>query len=451
MDAVSFLELYFSKLTKDDFNKTPVLTSFYNYFKKSSKTDMFPCYIDFIIRNKDFESNDDRNEYLDDLYKKLVKDIAGNDSLTDGRFKLNKAHSLSVLHKYICDSSIITYEDPSQSGTIEDEQFRNDTIVNIEHEIIGDGRVLPEVNRDAELNKRSKLMNIWRDTEDKCRKLCDDESMMQALSKIYHIDTSMFARRISSIMTSPDTQFLYESGKIGEERPKSYIPVIQLDAAYSNASYNTIVRVINADPVFEVKAKAKSVYICAGSAMVQGGNADQGLSVTESTLYLTTTYSIGISKALHSYPMAKTHVLLCPNVLVFKDEEYKTVSIDNYKRISVLCAPSLWRPKLTNKTMSNLSELNAADYIYHVDTRYESRDRYNFVRQTLSNVFEIALFRGYDTVVLDDRGICDNVLPCHETATILRDVINTYKGRFCEICICVTNPIIFNIYKQYIA
>ena len=108
-------------------------------------------------------------------------------------------------------------------------------------------------------------------------------------------------------------------------------------------------------------------------------------------------------------------------------------------------------PKLTNKSISNLSELNATDYIYHVDTKYESRDRYNFVRQTLLNVFEIALFRGYDTIVLDDRGICDNVLPCHETAVILRDVINTFKGRFCEITVCVTNPIIFNIYKQYIA
>jgi hypothetical protein len=463
MDNTKFLIAYFSKLNKKDFADDKFLKSFYNYFKKSLNTDLFSCYIGYITRNTEFENNNDRIEYIEDLYKRIVDDILNRTvktpSLTDivlkspkveepaqdAPIKLSKSASLAVLSKYICDSSIITYEDPNQdiSNTIEDEIFRNDTTHNIEKEILQDGRVMPKGKKDTELNNRNHLMNIWRETEDKCNVICHDAQMQQMLSKIYYIDVSLFNTKQSTITTIADNPTAVMEAEKNNKKYISLIPITTLNAVYSNKLYKTKIRIYNSDPVFESKIRLKSAYICAGSGMVQGGNADQGLSVTESMLYLTTSYSIASTKAVHSYPLLKNHVLVCPNVLVFKDLQYKTLPMPEYKRISVICAPSPWRPKLNN-TNGDTPDL------FDVKTKYMYKDKFNDARQYLANVFEVALYRGYDTIILDDRGICDNLLPCHETAIMVRDVINMYKDRFEEIIIAITNITIYNIYKQYI-
>ena len=387
------------------------------------------------------------------LAKKQNKEICVADQVsqnTDLKIKLSKMDSLKILSQYICDSGIITYEDPDRdpsqlSGTIEDEVFRNNTTQNIEKEIISDGRSMPVVKKDAELNNRNFLMNIWRETENKCNVICDDLQTHQTLSKIYYIDASAFKSRQSAITTIADNPAAVAEAIAKKTNYVSAVPIMPLSAVYSNNNYNTKIRLLNSNPVFESKIRLKSVYICAGSSMVQGGNADQGLSVTESTLYLTTTYSIALTKALHCYPLLKHHILVCPNVLVFKDLQYKSLTMQEYKRISVICAPSSWRPRIVNKT-NNDTPID----LYDTNTKYENRDVYNDVKQHLSNVFEVALYRGYDTIILDDRGICDNLLPCHETVIIVRDVINMFRGRFEEVIIAISNNTIYNIYKQYI-
>jgi hypothetical protein len=494
MDSIEFLKVYFAKLTEKDFNAYPETLAFYNYFKRASKSDMFSCFIDFITRNKEFDNAIERNKYLDKLYKTLANDIItykpSENADDDGPVKkvmgptrggtaenrmlkeqaeqagipwvqyglktgppakqsdkliLNKEASLNVLRRYICDSSVIIYEPPPQTDVIEEDTFRDDIAHIIEADINEDGRKMPTGTKNTELSKRILRMNVWRDTEEKCKNLCKDAQMMQSLSKIYHIDLSLFSARRSYVMTMPDS-----TNGDDDTAKNSKMPVIQLDAVYSNMTYKTIIRVLNSDPVFEAKIRPKSAYICAGSGMVQGGNADQGLDVVESRLYLTTTYSIGLSNALHSYPLNKNYVLVCPNVLVFKDLSYNTVQLNDYKRISVICAPSPWRPKLSNPNMPDLSNIDGFDYLYDSNTKYTLIEKYNFVKQNLYNTFELALFRGYDTIILDDRGITDNVLPCHDTAIIMRDVINMFKGRFCEIVIAITNPQIYKIYRQYI-
>lgn len=183
--------------------------------------------------------------------------------------------------------------------------------------------------------------------------------------------------------------------------------------------------------------------------MVQGGNADQGINVQESMLYNTSTYSVGIAKALHAYPLSINHAILCPNVLIFKDSKYQDLPMNKYQRIAVLCAPNKWRPKLVNHKHKDLSDLSPADYIYDVQTTFESKEMYFDLAKSFSNTLEMALFFGYDTIVLDDRAIEDNNAPAHLMAKMMREVINVHNSRFNEIIIAVNKACVFNVFKYY--
>lgn len=478
MASEKFLVKFFSKLIKEDFKNDSFLSAFYRFYKKSKSTDLFQCYIDYVLRNREFQDDNERDNALIELYDEIKDKILFKDEeestdlgfVTDaertgvhekqklqemkkkkvpttvlpqkGAVKVNKAKAMRVLSDFIKQSSIITYEDPHEISNEQDEKFRDSTQANIVDEILHiDGRELPAPEPDIEFGKRSDMMNIWRDTESKCKKLCEEPSLDLLVSKLFFIDTKQFSTRPSKITT-------VEMAEVEELLPKE-----QFVANYSKMKYNTIVKLTNTIPIEEAiqraRQKIKTIYICSGSQMVQGGNADQGINVQESMLHMTSTYSVGISKALHAYPLTESQILLCPNVLVFKDTKYQELPMNKYQRIAVMCCVNKWRPKLLNPKFADLSNEEPKKYLYDTKTTFENATTYINLATAFSNTLETALFFGYDTIILDDRAIEDNNAPAHLMAKMIREVLNIYNGRFKEVIIAVNKAASFNIFRHY--
>lgn len=502
MSAEKILRKFFSKLTKKDFAKDVFLKAFYKFFKKVKSEDLFECYIDYITRTQDFADSSERQDALDSLYADIAnaiiyKDLNADTSIgfvtdkernesknrhehveppvkssksktktkseptnsapkptlttslsvsehvetsinpvkfvrPEGVIKLNKAKTLEVLSGFIQKSSIITYKDPGEVSTEQDQVFRDNAADNIVLEICGDGRVLPPAEKDIEFGKRVDMMNIWRDTEEKCQKLCEDPTADMIISKLFFINTAQLLNHPDKIET------------ITMKEINDILPVETFIACHTRKKYQTVIKLTNTLPITEVISRAekkiKTLYICAGSQMVQGGNADQGLNVSESLLYLTSTYSVGIAKALHAYPLTLDQVILCPNVLVFKDANYKPLPVSKYQRIAVMCAPNKWRPAITGKSPED---------IYDAKTGFSDKELQATLIKSIAGFLETALFFGYDTVVLDDRAIEDNGAPAHATAKMLRDVLGTFNGRFNEVTIAVSKAASFNVFRHY--
>ena len=485
MSSEKFLKKFFVKLSKEDFDRDEFLTAFYKLYKKlkstglfkSKTTGLFKCYIDHISRNRDFKTEEEKTTALNELYNDIrdhilykdentstdagfvtdVERVASNqrhgeegtivhtagpvapEPIKTGPIKVNKSKALRVLSTFIKQSSIITYEDPTEISNEHDEAFREFTQGDIVYGIINfDGREMPVPQPDAEFGKRSDMMNIWRDTETKCKKLCEDPGLDLLLSKVFFIDTESHTNNMQLVST-------VEMPEINE-----ILPVEKFLANYSKIKYNTVVKIVNEAPLGETyiraQQKIKTLYICAGSQMVQGGNSDQGLDVQESMLYMTSSYSIGISKALHAYPLSTKQLLLCPNVLVFKDIKYQDLPMNRYQRIAVMCCPNKWRPNIVNNSVDSTEVKNI---IYEAKTIYKLDKDYSRLAKSFADALETALFFGYDTIVLDDRAIEDNNAPAHATAKMMKDVINTFNGRFREVVIAINKAASFNVFRHY--
>jgi hypothetical protein len=488
MSSEKFLKKFFVKLTVDDFNKDEFLTAFYKLYKslkckglfKSKTTGLFKCYIDYIMRNKEFKTEEEKTTALNELYTEIHDYILYKDenASTDAGFvtkeertasnqrhgeteensvtsevpkyiapvdqeikksvRVNKSKAMRVLSMFIKQSSIITYEDPNEISNEHDETFRDFTQEDIVYGIINfDGRELPAPQPDIEFGKRSDMMNIWRDTEAKCKELCEDPKLDMLVSKVFFIDTKQYTFPLVQVSTVTMPEI------------NEILPVETFIACYSKLRYNTVVKLVNNFPLSEAylraQQKIKTLYICTGSQMVQGGNSDQGLDVQESLLYMTSSYSIGISKALHAYPISTYQLLLCTNVLVFKDVKYKELPISQYQRVAVMCCPNKWRPSIVNSAIDENDKM----FIYDPKTVYKNDKDYAYIAKSFSNALETALFFGYDTIVLDDRAIEDNVAPAHATAKMMKDVINTFNGRFKEIIIAINRASAFNVFRHY--
>ncbi len=487
MSSEKFLKKFFLKLTKDDFCEDTFLAAFYKLYKKlkstglfkSKTTGLFKCYIDYIIRNQEFKTEEEKVNALNELYDNILDHILYKEEdasvdagfvtnkeraesnqrhgnieeqtpapsepvvpiirtpLKKGKIKLNKAKALRILSMFIKQSSIITYEDPTEISNEHDETFREFTQADIVDGIINfDNRTLPLPQPDIEFGKRSDMMNIWRQTEAKCKELCEDSVLDMLVSKVYFIDTQQVTRNMPQMVTVTIPEI------------NEILPVETFVATYSRLSYNTIVKLVNSHPLDETLARAqqkiKTLYICAGAQMVQGGNADQGLDVQESPLYMISSYSIGISKALHGYPLSTKQVLICPNVLVFKDTKYQELPMSKWQKIAVMCCPNKWWPKLSN---AHIGDEDAR--LYDPRTIYEDNKEYVSLAKSFSNALETALFFGYDTIVLDDRAIEDNKAPAHVTAKMMKDVIGLFNGRFREIVVAVNKSASFNVFRHY--
>lgn len=534
MSAEKFLKSFFNKLVPKDFQKDKFLEAFYKFyfkekhpttfkkiidgkaskakfletadklFEKTKHKTLFPCYIEYLVRNKQFQTQEEKENAYDELYKSIVDEIK-----SDGRpkeefsvfdremakpfinsnkevvskttkkkkkiietpteptsstepvnpkapFKLNKSKALSILSNYIEQSSIITYEDPEQVVFKEDQDFRENTTSNIEVEILADGRSLPEPKKDVVFGQRNDMMNIWKDTEKKCHKLVGIEynekgeriepeevsPLSNIIGKLWFIDLSQFINEDQTIRPDSITT-------VDEKEVRDLLPVEKFMPEYTSNQYQTVVKLVNNHPVEETvniaKQKIRCLYIMGGSQMISGGNADQGIDVTESMIFLTSTYSYALEKALHAYPLSLSHALLCPQVLVFKDAKYTILPSNKWQRIAVMNAPTKFRPS-TNLKDQATTEFD--ERLYNSSTEMSKSDA-NKIRNTLMAALEAALFFKYDSIILDDRGIDDNWLAAHHTAKIIKEVVGKFNGRFRSISIAVSKSKVFKVFRLY--
>ena len=79
MSSEKFLVKFFEKLTKSDFKKDPFLLAFYKFFKKSQSQDIFRCYSDYVLRNREFADNNERINVLKELYDEIRNEILFKD------------------------------------------------------------------------------------------------------------------------------------------------------------------------------------------------------------------------------------------------------------------------------------------------------------------------------------------------------------------------------------
>jgi hypothetical protein len=147
------------------------------------------------------------------------------------------------------------------------------------------------------------------------------------------------------------------------------------------------------------------------------------------------------------YPLSRNTILLCPIVLVLKNEEFKELPNKTLRKISVLCAPSVrtWKPTLVSPSDRNTDVQD----IYLNDVTYKDKNVEIKVLKELLGVLETCLFFGYDTIVIDDQAVEEHCLPVHTTAKLLQKAINSVKGRFKEIIIAISNNNVYNVFAQY--
>jgi hypothetical protein len=444
MSAEKILIKIFNSITEDDFKKDKFLEEVYKCWKKESRnysdSSLFEFYIEFLIRNKSYNNNE-KIEELNKLYKEIVNAIINTDEVNVGFIKqkeatiekkkiiLDKEQSIKILSDFVQQSSIITEseieleEENIKINDIINEMVNGSKYVDIHgNEIKEEARVIPKPKPDQIFKRRNDIMNIWRDTESKCQELKRVEAMSNLINKIYFIDTEYINKNLSYIQTIT--------------MPELVLPEETIKSLYTGNVYNTVFKLINNMPISEtinkVKERVKSIYILSGSQMVLGGNADQGIETNESDVYLTSTYSSAIDKILHAFPLQLNQVVICPKVLVFKNFEYKLLPASQWEKIVVMNSPCKFRPKLDDSG----NFINATD-----------KEQF---KKSLNNSIELALFFGYDTIILDDRGIQDNDLPAKICINIIKDVMEDFHGRVKEFIICIKDVNIYNLFKKYL-
>jgi hypothetical protein len=483
MSSEKFLIKLFDKFTESDFHTDEFLSSFYKFFKKEKSDNLFLCYTEYLTRNLTFTDTNHKLTTLKNMYDEIKYSILYKDEddintgfidqkerkeNTDRRLlsvnsishvhsdvpvnsgtpvpknkstvKLNKAKALRILSTFI-NQSYITYDRHEENTTKEDQEYRECATDIILDEIKNlDGRVLPLAKKDTLFGKRVDMLNVWHDTENKCKELTADVKLTMLISKLFFIDVFQLQNKQPKI----STVFLKEICDI--------LPQESFNACYTNNKYKTIISLSNSHPIDVTIArssqKIKTLYICAGSQMISGGNSDQGIDVAESMLYLTSTYSVGIEKSLHAFPLEMGQVLLCPNVLVFKNTNYVIQPVQKWQRIAVMNAPSKWRPKLCNTTI-DISEQKDDIDIYDLKTSFVNKDDIINTKALITGMMEAALFYGYDTVILDDRAIEDNRLPAYMIAKIIKEELTKFDGRFKEVVICANKANSFNVFRCF--
>lgn len=390
--------------------------------------------------------------------------------------KLDRKHAINVLSDFIKASNIVTNETPDEDKTQHDEDFRNATTENILRELKEAGIIIPKPKKDINFNRRNAMLEIWRDTEHKCIKFIKNDVLANVLKMVYFIDgmdankqtlKTLECKDVSIIESDTSSSLLMAPGR---KKPKpvpiklkyeqdpetvifkdSYLPVETIYSRATHKKYDTIVNIVNSSPLSNIMEKTakkiSSVYICSGSQIVPGGNADQGIETNESVLYYASSYHLCIEKAQMAYPLSNTQMLVMPNILVFKnhlDPKYNMLPPTSGQKISVIMSPPVYRPE-TNIPEQEKHILDKK--LYLPITKYKNITK---ITNRFIAMFNAALFFGYDTVIIDDQGVEDFWLPVHHTAEILNEVIKQFKQKFKEIIIAVEKKHIFTIYKKII-
>lgn len=483
-ESEKYLIKVFSTLQKKDFYKkkddgTAVdqfLYGFYKSFRKEKSDNIFDYYIEYITRNVEFAENE-REQKLCNLYDEikdsLLTDVVDKRAVDDfgktainpyGEMKdsgtvkktvkvLKKSKVLAVISLFIQQSSILVNENVDDTITTQEQEVHDDTAVAIMKEIakkVKKGKMtLPEPKPDLVFGQRNEMLNIWQNTYQRIEELKESQkALVKILKKIYYVDSTHLLDKQPEYVDSEElsTDFPLNGQRVVE----IILPSERFTNCYTNTQYSTIIKLSNNHPIEETtmrcRAKNKTIYICSGSQNICGGNADQGLDNAESMLYMTSSYSLSLSKALHAYPLKRTDVIVMPNVLVFKNTSYEQEKdLSKWQRIAVMNAPCVYTPQ------TNLEDQIRTEFDERLllPTTKFSDMVVGRVKNGLKSAIETALFFGYDSIVLDDRGIFDNWLPAHHVALIIKDVIFGYRGRVKEFVICAEKSKIFNVFRYH--
>jgi hypothetical protein len=389
---------------------------------------------------------------------------------------LDKDFAIQILSEFINLSSIVVDETPDNDQTQYDDDFRNATTATIISELQESGQIIPAAKKDVGFNHRNEMLEIWHDTEQKCIEFINNDALANVLKKVYFINgldaknrslTTLECKDVSAIESGSSSKLLVVPGhrrnmpvaaklKYADDEALvvfrgTFLPIETLSHRASRAKYRTVVNVLNASPLSETMIRNKrnipTAYVCTGSQIIPGGNADQGIKTNESVVYYSSSYHLCLEQAKMAYPLTTSQILVMPNILVFKDHskhKYPMLPPANGQKISIIMSPGVYRPSTNLKNQDK----------YMVDSRlYNPNARYSNTKQITDRfhaIFETALFFGYDTVVLDDQGIEDFWLPLHNTASILGSVIKTYNGKFKEIVVAIEKTHLYTTYKKYI-
>lgn len=474
-----FLVRFFDKLSEKNFVSDPFLKGFYQSYMKDqekfknqtldSTQTLFDFYMEYLLRNVSY-SVEHKHIKIAELCAQIknemfMPDAQGNKPMTSTNdnlvhnVTLNKKKALMTLRNFIKASNIVTYDNPDETTTVADEDFRVATTANIIKEIKASGKTIPKAQLDAAFNRRNELLSIWHDTEHKCVQFINNDALASVLKKVYFVDgtsisqdsthtTTLLCRDLSMLLEGKRKELMATNTamitaavasvpvntNVSLGDIESDLPIEIIASRRSANTYTHNVHLVNDHALTEVlnrKSKTQqAAYICSGSQMVPGGCADQGVETNESIIYLSSSYHLCIEQVDMAYPLKPTQMLVMPSVLVFKDhtkEKYPTLPPAKGQGIAIIMAPGIYRPETKSQTLTDRQPLIS---------RYRA-------------MFNTALFFGYDTVILDDQGVLDFCVPAHQTAQLLVQVINEFKNRFREVVVAIKDKDTFAIFRQY--
>lgn len=508
-----FLSKFFSKLEAYDFKSDRFLSGFYLAFlKENEKNDkeygknqilLFDFYMEYILKNKSIPPNGKEIEHKricdeikcailtpfepekntdvpkHDEFKIIVKEVIVDGKKIKKKFKvkvkkidkdnkddkdnipilkqrekydlekekqsnkvikLNKKHALNILSDFIKQSFIIINEDPEEVTTQEDENFHiksTDNLIQELKEILGN---LPPAKKNEEFNRKNFLLDVWNNTEIKCKKFLEIDKLGKILEKIWIIDGHKLKNDVKSVSTE----------SILDDQKAVLLPSENILSRAKNVEYTTRFRVINENAlshIIELGQPKTTALVLAGSRLLPDSGAESGIETNVSPVYYSSTYSICINKLLPVYPLENHHIVFTPNVLVFKDhtkENYDVIPPDKSQKIAIFT----YTPAYTPKTTIIIDGYEMDDRLYALNTQYKYPHK---VVEQITYLLNTALFFGYDTLVLDDGGIEDFLLPAYHTSLLFRQVLEKYRGKFKEIIFAICNLRTYQIYKKVFA
>ncbi len=157
-----------------------------------------------------------------------------------------------------------------------------------------------------------------------------------------------------------------------------------------------------------------------------------------------TSYSIGVNFAGYAYPLKLCEHLFLPYVLVFKDNskhDFPVLNVESVYCISVISSPPPYRPQ-TNIIDQKTYEFD--ERLLHKNTKYKKPE----IDLHLESMIELCLFLGYEILIFDDQGIYNYWLPAYDHITKLIAVLQKYKKKFKQLCICISDPKLYNIFSE---
>lgn len=380
MSAKEFLISFFAQTQESDFNDDIFLKTFYESYKKdSSNTSLADFYVSFINKNKEFTTDIHREHNL--TYQMIHQEAKD----------ASKEEILNILGNYIKQASIST-EEPTQDYS---DTFRSDTTNNLLLEVRKDGITINH-QPDADFKLRNDLLDIWADTEHNCDEFCKSKALETKLKKAWYFRGEP---------TNPIT-----TAELSEDVSSQVVQNIAPQVVYSP---NIVISKING--LDEIIKRQSCCYVCSGSRLACGGMSDQGRICAETQLYLRSSYSMAINQYSFAFPLEYKDLIVCPNVIVFKDNNYRNIKEhQKWVRIPVIMCPTKFKPQIQTDIPESFAD-------------------YHLILDILRLALKYAAAFGYSSVFIDDLGYQDNQIPKEIARTAVFKVAEEFGTQFYEI------------------